>query len=116
MEARKLEGMGRVVQKGAGRAMVNMARIRYITSHFNVLKGLTVVPWGIYYLLGAGFDLWVAPWQSDVVLFAALWAGCVVAGLIQLLLLVYYGRALGYVSNPIKASRTLPATNVRYKL
>lgn len=86
--------------------MVNIARIRYVTTHFNVLKGLAIIPWGIYYLLGAVCAAWRASSLNDATRFGGLLGGIFLAGLAQILLLVYYQKTAGFVGNPTQTSQT----------
>ncbi|QBD77435.1 hypothetical protein EPA93_16120 [Ktedonosporobacter rubrisoli] len=89
--------------------MVNLVRIRYVTSHFHLLQGLTIVPWGIYYLLGAAFALcWTSP---DIVLpLAMLFGGFFLAGSAHLLIANYYRKTLGTVDNPgLRKGRSIEA-------
>lgn len=95
--------------------MINIARIRYITSHFNVLRGLIVVPWGIYYLLGALFTLTYSS-TNDVIPIVVLIGGLLLAGLVQWLLFNYYQKTIGVVDNPMHSHQVPLARAIRRKL
>lgn len=95
--------------------MVNVARIRYTTAHFNVLKGLAIVPWGIYYLLGASLCVWGASSLNDAAIFAMMLIGFCLAGLAQLLLLACYQRTLGFVGNPTRTGQNPFEVITRHK-
>lgn len=95
--------------------MINLARIRYITSHFNVLRGLTVVPWGIYYLLGALFTLTYSS-ADNIIPIVVLIGGLLLAGLVQWLLFNYYQKTIGVVDNPMHHHQVPLASATRRKL
>ncbi len=96
--------------------MINIARIRYITSHFNMLKGLTIVPWGVYYLLGAVFPVWgEASSLNEGVQSAILLAGIILASIAHWLLFRYYGRTFGFVGEPTRRQKTALTRDTRYR-
>ncbi len=97
--------------------MINVARIRYVTMHFNGLKGLAIVPWGICYLLGAVFTtVWGASSLNDTACVVLLIGDLLLACFAQMLLLVYYQRTLGFVGNPMQTSRIPVEATLRRKL
>ena len=80
--------------------MVNVRRIFYVTSHFHALKGLTLVPWGLYYLVGAVFAAMPLA-LSDAALLAILIGGLFLAAIVHVLLALHYQRTLGVVEEPL---------------
>jgi hypothetical protein len=93
--------------------MINVRRIFYVTSHFHVLKGLTFVPWGLYYLAGGVFAL-TQPTLSDMTLLGILFGGILLAVLAQLLIARYYQQTLGTVGEPVQ-KRHIPANSTTRK-
>jgi hypothetical protein len=93
--------------------MVNVRRIFYVTSHFHVLKGLTFVPWGLYYLAGSVFAA-TQPAFDNVTLLIILFGGLLLAVLTQLPLARYYQRTLGVVGEPVQKQR-IPADSATHK-
>ena len=86
--------------------MYDLARIRYVTEHYRDLQGLTLLPYSLWLLAWAGYDLgWVRPngWLSHEWLFV----GACFAIMIALMLAIgkLYELAFGWISAEPRTER-----------
>ncbi|MDP9380802.1 MAG: hypothetical protein M3Q29_11760 [Chloroflexota bacterium] len=78
--------------------MYNLARIRYVTRHYNDLQGLTMVPLALFFLTWAGYDAgWISPppWLSNEWLLVG--ASATVVGTLGYTISKLYERAYGRI-------------------
>ncbi len=79
--------------------MYDLARIRYVTEHYRDLQGLSQLPFSLWFLAWAGYDLgWVRPsgWlANEYLLFPASWA---VTMVLMWQISRLYERAFGWIA------------------